>query len=97
MEEMASGITLENLWEQIKAHQGETFYTAKNLEFTYTIKGGELFTERKKKSITRATFEKAYLKLKEDTGHEITGPKKLNCFGAPYIWGVFKALGILDF
>ncbi len=97
MEKAQDDITIENLWEKIAAHQGETFYTAKNLEFTYVIKGGEFFTERKKKSITRATFEKAFLKLREDTEHQITGPKKLNCFGAPYVWGVFKALGILRF
>lgn len=97
MDKAQSEITIDNLWEQITLHQGETFYTAKQLEFTYTIKGGEFFTERKKKSITRATFEKAFLKLQEDTEHKITGPKSLNCFGAPYVWGVFKALGIINF
>ncbi len=89
-------ITCENLWAVIEAHQGEIFYTAKQLPFTYVIRGGEFFTERKKKSITRATFEKAFLKVKEDTEHLITGPKKLNVFGAPYIFAVFLRLGIIS-
>lgn len=88
-------ITKDNLWEVIALHQGEEFYTAKQLPFTYSIKGGEFFTERKKKSITRATFEQAYQKIQDDREHKIVGPKTLNCFGAPYVWAVFKALGIV--
>ncbi len=88
-------ITIENLWDIIRSHQGETFYTAKGLPFTYTIKGGEFFTDRKKKSITRATFEKAFLRLQEDTDQRITGPKALNVFGAPYVFATFSQLGIL--
>lgn len=88
-------ITAENLWDIIIAHQGETFYTAKGLPFTYTVKGGEFFTDRKKKSITRATFEKAFLKIQEDTSHTITGPKALNVFGAPYVYAMFRQLGVV--
>ena len=79
-------ITVETLWDVLIAHQGETFYTTK---------GGEFFTERKKKSITRATFEKAFVKIQEDTLHTITGPKALNVFGAPYIFAMFRHLEIL--
>ena len=89
-------ITAENLCDIIIAHQGETFYTAKGLPFTYTIKGGEFFTDRKKKSITRATFEKAFLKIQEDTSHKITGPKALNVFGAPYVFAMFRQLGVVE-
>ncbi len=42
-------ITEENLWQVITKHQGETFYTAKQLPFIYQVKGGKFFTERKKK------------------------------------------------
>ena len=65
---------LENLWQVIESHQGETFLTVKHLPFTYTIKGGELFTDRKRKSITRSTFEKAYIRVQEEP-ESITGPK----------------------
>lgn len=88
-------IKTDTLWDVITAHQGETFYTAKGLLFTYTVKGGEYFTDRKKKSITRATFEKAYEKILADNGQTITGPKSLNVFGAPYIFATFRQLGLL--
>ena len=84
-------VTKESLWEMVTDCQGKTIYTAKGLPFTYRVKGGELFADRKKKSITRATFEQAYQKIMDDTEHKITGPKSLNCFGAPYVWAVFKA------
>lgn len=80
-------------WEELLNHQQEVFYTVKKLPFTYTIKGGEMFVDRRAKSITRATYEKAVKKLKEDTEHRITGPKSLCCFGAPYIWAVIQTLG----
>ena len=80
-------ITVENLWQVIESHQGENFLTVKHLPFTYTIKGGELFTDRKRKSITRSTFEKAYIRVQEEP-ESITGPKTLNVFGAPYIWAL---------
>ncbi len=89
------GISKEELWGMITAYQGKTIYTAKGLPLTYRVKGGELFADRKKKSITRATFEQAYQKIIEDTEHKIIGPKSLNCFGAPYVWAVFKALGVV--
>lgn len=95
MNKSGNEINLSNLWETIADKQGETIYTVKNLPFTYTVKGGELFTERKKKSITKATFERAYTKIQEDKEGKITGPKALNCFGGPYIWAVFMALGIV--
>ena len=56
-------ITTEELWPLFEQHQNQVFYTAKGLAFTYTIKGGEMFVDRRSKSITRATVEKAYEKL----------------------------------
>lgn len=80
------------LWEELSRRQGETFYTAKKLPFTFTIKGGEMFVDRRSKSITYATFQKAVQKLQNDADHQITGPKSLCCFGAPYIWAVIQTL-----
>lgn len=88
-------VTRDELWDMITVRQGETFYTAKGLPFIYTVKGGEFFSDRKKKSITRATFEQAYQKIQRDGEHKVTGPKSLGCFGAPYVWAVFKALGLV--
>lgn len=86
------------LWETLLLFQGEAFETAKHLEFTYTIKGNEMFVSRRGKSITRATvnlaFEKA-MDLKRE-GIPVTGPKKLGCFGASYLYPVFMAVGIIE-
>lgn len=86
---------IDKLWERIAGHQGETFYTAKKLPFTYYIKGGEMFTDRRERSITKSGFEKALRKIDEHQ-ERITGPKALNLYGAPYIWAVLKGIGILD-
>ena len=75
------------LWEKITDRQGETFYTKKGLPFTYHVKGGELFASRRERSITRSTFEKALRKIQEAPG-EMSGPKKLNVYGAPYVWAI---------
>lgn len=49
--------SIDELWKLLMKHQGETFYTIKKLPFQYQIKGGELFVDRRSKSITKATFE----------------------------------------
>lgn len=79
------------LWKILEQHQGETFYTAKNLPFTYEIRGGEMFVDRRSKSITRATFERALERVKEEP-EKVTGPKSLNVFGAPYIFALLLNL-----
>lgn len=84
------------LWHAVSLYEGTTFYTSKKLPFTYRIKGRELFCDRKEKSITEATVLRAYRKIREAhaSGDPIRGPKKLSMFGAPYIWGILKGLGL---
>lgn len=84
-------ITAENLWQAVVSMQGLVFYTAKGLPFTYTVKGGELFTDRRDRSVTRSTFERAFEKICLDP--RIRGPKKLNVYGAPYVWSILKTIG----
>jgi len=96
-----SRITISNLWDVIQEHEGKSFLTKKGLPFTYVIKGGELFTDRRERSITRSTFEKAYKKLIQDqegenAPKEIVGPKTLNVYGAPYVWAVFSGIGLIE-
>lgn len=76
--------TIEAIWQLLQQHQGETFHTAKGLPFTYTIRGGELFVNRRRKSITVSTVRRALEKitLLEAAGEVITGPKKIGCYGA---------------
>lgn len=91
---MNENITIDELWNLLTEHQNETFYTMKQLPFQYYIKGGELFVDRRSKSITKATFANALQKLKNDPD-KITGPKSLNVFGAPYVWAIFKTFKIV--
>ena len=85
-------MSLEELWELIRQSEGQPFFTAKGLPFTYKIRSGEMFVDRreKAKSITRSTVYRAYEKILEGIacGEPVTGPKKLNLFGAPYIWSI---------
>ncbi len=80
----------------IELYAGEPFFTSKQLPFTYTVRGRELFCDRKEKSITEATFARAYAKIQsaKAAGDPIKGPKKLCMFGAPYIWGILKGTGL---
>jgi len=84
-------ITIDELWELLKTHQNEEFFTAKKLPFTYVIRGGEMFVNRRSKSITKSTFGRALEKLKADP-ENIKGPKALNVFGAPYIFAILKKI-----
>lgn len=96
-----SKINMKNLWGVIVDYAGKPFATKKGLPFTYSIKGGELFTDRRERSITRSTFERAFLKLEkdqcgEDAPKNIVGPKTLNVYGAPYVWAVFTGIGLIE-
>lgn len=83
------------LWEMLERLQGSEFLTAKKLKFTYKIKGGEMFVNRKEKSITQATVLVAFHKALE-LGDKATGPKKLGTFGASYLYPVFVRIGIIQ-
>ena len=92
-----SGEESEWLWAALSTFQGVHFYTARNLAFTYMIRGNEMFVSRKDKSITRATVEIAFqraVKLQKNEGL-VSGPKKLGTFGASYLYPVFLHLGMI--
>lgn len=91
---MKKNITIDTLWQLLIDHQNQTFYTLKKLPFHYSVKGGEIFVDRRSKSITKATFEQSLGKLEADP-ENITGPKSLNVFGAPYVWAILKAFDIV--
>jgi len=84
----------KELWEMLEYLQGCVFYTAKGLNFTYEIKGGELFVNRKGKSITKSTVMMAFRRCLELKGI-VSGPKKLGTFGASYLYPVFVKLGVI--
>lgn len=85
------------LWDLLKFLQGCVFHTAKGLKFTYRIRGGEMFVNRKFKSITQATVFMAYWKaveLMKENG-TVTGPKQLGTFGVSYLYPVFVRIGVI--
>lgn len=84
----------EKLWQELIYLQGCLFTTSKGLDFTYKVQGGEMFVDRKEKSITRATVMKAYGKVVELEG-EVKGPKVLGTFGASYLYPIFVKMGLI--
>lgn len=89
----------ENLWEALLVFAGYPFKTSKGLEFSYSVKGNEIFVDRKKKSLTRATVDMAFQKVLElgegNLPAVVTGPKKLGTFGASYLYPLFIRMGII--
>ena len=85
------------IWTELQKLQGETFRTAKGLEFSYEIRGNELFVNRKDKSITRSTVNLTYRKAMNllRAGDVVDGPKKLGTFGASYLFPIFLRLGVI--
>lgn len=82
------------LWSLLTYLQGCVFLTAKGLKFTCKIKGGEMFVNRKSKSITQATVFMAFRKARE-LGGVVARPKKLETFGASYLYSIFVRLGVI--
>ena len=87
-------LTIDRLWDVMELFEEHPFYTMRNLEFTYIIKGNEMFVNRKEKSITKATVGITLCKALE-LGGIVPGPKKLGTFGASYLYPIFLYLGII--
>ncbi len=84
----------ESLWNAIILFEGYPFYTAKGLLFRYKVKGGELFVNRKEKSITESSVRICYERAVEMNGI-VPGPKKLGVFGASYLYPVLVRFGVI--
>ena len=87
-----------NLWNAMLDRQNEVFTTfgrgsRSGVEFTYEIKGAEMFVSSRSKFITRSTILYAYHKVK---GCQIGGPKAIGVHGDSYIYAVFKTLGVIN-
>ncbi len=87
-------VDFDSLWAAIALFAGYSFQTAKGLEFRYTVKGGEIFFDRKDKSVTMATVRICYQKAVEMNG-DVSGPKKLGVFGASYLYPVLVRFGVI--
>lgn len=69
---------VQEVWATLEQHQGEQFYTAKCLPFCYIICGGELFVDRRSKSITISTVAAALQKIatRQAAGEDHHRPQK---------------------
>lgn len=96
MREINSPNAEECLWDAIMAFAGYPFVTEKGLPLKYTVEGGEIFFNRKEKSVTRATVMRAFHQARTIQESEgcVSGPKKLGTFGASYLYPVFLRIGV---
>ena len=84
------------LWDAIMAYADYPFLTEKGLSMKYTVRGGEIFFNRKEKSVTRASVMKAFPRARQLQHKKgfVSGPKELGTFGASYIYPVFLRIGV---
>ena len=86
----------EYLWDAIVAFADYPFKTETGLPMKYTVEGGEIFFNRKEKSVTRATVMRAFAKARQIQKAEgyVSGPKRLGTFGASYLYPIFLRIGV---
>ena len=68
---------MEAIWENIKRHEGEVFYTVSGLEFTYQVVVEKLIHTRIKVAISKSAFEKAIIlnpQKPSDLHNDVVGP-----------------------
>ena len=75
---------IDEVWQRILAHEGETFVTVTGIEFKYSVRGSVLKTDRAHWNLSRSTFEKALGML------PVSGPGALNKVvqGPAYVFAV---------
>ena len=88
-------IDIEEVWKKISEKENKTFKTFSGLEFSYTVKGHEIFISRKNKSITYSSVKKAMEEVEKLNG-VVSGPKKLGVFGASYIYPILMETGVIQ-
>ena len=76
------------LWEQIKAHEGQVFYTVRGKELRYTVQGNTIIPSRTRYQLSRADFEKAFQQM------PLSGPGQISSLvrGSSYIYAILSAL-----
>ena len=89
------------LWEMLSELEGCIFHTlghkgSKGLAYRYKMKDGEMFIDRKEKSVTRSTVMLSFHRAMELQDHNgfVSGPKQLGTFGASYLYPIYLRLGI---
>ena len=85
-------------WEKFCTFAGCEFSTQSGLQFTFTVRGNEVFFSRRVKSITRATIVHAYRLAKELAAKQpvLRSPKQVEVFGSSYLCPIFIKMGIFQ-
>ena len=60
--------SIDEVWKLIEEKEGQSFKTFSDLEFTYRVKGHEIFISRKDKSITYSVSKKQWKKWRNLMG-----------------------------
>ena len=73
---------IDTVWENIRKHEGDAFYTVKNKKYTYTVKDNYIIISIPSQTrITKTYFEQA-LKM------NVSQPTEINLRGQSYIYGI---------
>lgn len=76
----------ETIWERIVKFEGESFFTIKGLEFTYSMQNDILIPSRTYFNLTKENFHKAYNELPV----ERPGAFYSEIFGSSYVWAILN-------
>ena len=74
----------EEIWNRIKAREGENFITKKGLKFSYKMSGNGFSPSRTKYRISKTDVHKAFSLL------PLQGPGEINNIvrGPSYVWAI---------
>lgn len=76
---------IEAVWERIKCHEGETFFTIRKLEFFYRMRTENSF------SLSRGGQSVSKDKIESILGDvPIKNPSDLNVYAQSYIFGILS-------
>jgi len=77
-------VSINEVWQRIKAHQGEEFTTKTGLPFTYRVAGAVLWPSRTDYNLAQSDFAKALALC------PLPGPGKINNLvrGPAYVWAI---------
>ena len=68
--------SIDEVWKLIEEKEGQSLKTFSGLEFTYRVKGHEIFISRKDKSITYSSVKKALEEVEKLVGYR---PQEARC------------------
>ena len=78
------GKKIESVWMNICKHEGESFYTVRNIEYNYVVKDHYILVNNDpRRRIPKSSFEKA---LEMDN----PSPSQINLRGQSYIYGIIN-------